>query len=228
MKVPHFLVKPRGTPAWDGIIRLSGAIGLVGIPLVWLVPAAGGLVGFALVSVWVHGPASPFLPATYEPILILFGRLHAPLLLAVIGTAANLTAEYFNYQLFSEILAKRALDQLTQHRRSRWLVALFNRRPFLTTWIIAWSPLPDWVARIMGPLSRYPVRPWLLAMGLGRFPRFWLLASLGTWLHFDLGILAWLVLLPVSLVTVGLIRAGVRRRRLGALVPRPQAAAAVL
>ncbi len=203
----------RGTPAWDGLIRLSGGIGLIGIPLVLLLPWAGGLVAFALASVWVHGPASPLLPATYEPILILFGRVYYPVLLALIGTAANLVAEYLNYQLFRDLLARRALDRLTNDPRLLKLVALFNRRPFLVTWLISWSPLPDWTIRIMAPLARYPVRPWLLAMGLGRFPRFWVLASLGMWIHLDARILGWLAVIPAVFVGLGLARAAYRRRR---------------
>jgi uncharacterized membrane protein YdjX (TVP38/TMEM64 family) len=207
------LLARRGTPAWDGLIRLSGGIGLVAIPLVLLLPEAGALAAFALASVWVHGPASPFLPASYEPILILFGRLYPPVLLALIGTAANLVAEYLNYQLFKELLARRALDRMTHHPRLLRLVALFNRRPFLTTWFISWSPVPDWTIRILGPLGRYPVRPWLAAMGLGRFPRFWLLASLGRWIDLDVRWLGWLAVIPASVAVLGLARAALRRRR---------------
>ena len=207
------LLLRRGTPAWDGLIRLSGGIAAVGIPLVLLVPAAGGLVAFALASVWVHGPASPFLPATYEPILMLFGRVYHPLLLALIGTAANLLAEYLNYQLFKELLARRALERMVNDPRLLKLVSLFNRRPFLTTWFVSWSPVPDWTIRILGPLGKYPVRRWLLAMGLGRFPRFWLLAWLGTWIHLDARMLGWLAVVPATVVAIGLIRASLRRRR---------------
>lgn len=218
----------RGTPAWDGLIRLSGGIGLVGIPLVLLLPGAGGLVAFALASVWVHGPASPFLPATYEPILILFGRVYPAVLLALIGTAANLVAEYLNYQLFKELLARRALDRWINDPRLLKVVALFNRRPFLTTWCISWSPVPDWTIRILGPLSRYPVRPWLFAMGLGRFPRFWLLAGLGRWIQIDGRLLGWLAAIPASVMVLGLIRAVYRRRRRPAFVFKVGAAPLLL
>ncbi len=212
----------RGTPAWDGLIRLSGGIALVGIPLVLLLPETGALAAFALASVWVHGPASPFLPATYEPILMLYGRLYPPVLLALIGTGANLVAEYLNYQLFKDLLARRALDRLTNDPRLLKLVALFNRRPFLTTWFISWSPLPDWTIRILAPLGRYPVRPWLFAMGLGRFPRFWLLASLGTWIHLDARVLGSLMVIPTCAVVLGLVRAAHRRRRRILTVPAPE------
>ena len=36
------------------------------------------------------------------------------------------------------------------------------------------APLPD-----PGPMSRYPLGRYLIAMGLGRFPRYWFFAELG-------------------------------------------------
>ena len=211
MKAIRALFARRGTPAWDALIRLTGVIGVLGIPLVLLWPEASGLTAFALASVWVHGPASPLLPATYEPILILFGGLYPPLLLAFIGTAANLLAEYLNYRVYGELLAQRQLDRVTSHPTLRRLVTLFNRRPFFTTWFVAWSPLPDWTVRILAPLARYPIRPWLLAMALGRLPRFWLLASLGRWVHVDARTLLWLALLPLGFVAYGLVRFALSR-----------------
>lgn len=121
-------------------------------------------------------------------------------------------ARDLNYHLFRELLAQRVLERVTKDPRLRRLVQWFNRRPFLTTWFVAWSPLPDWTIRILAPLSRYPVGPWLVAMGLGRFPRFWLLASLGGWMHLDARLLGGLAVLPLCLVGFGLIRARLRRR----------------
>jgi uncharacterized membrane protein YdjX (TVP38/TMEM64 family) len=213
MVIPRALLTRRGTPAWDGLIRMSGGIALAGIPLVVVLPELGGLVAFALVSVWVHGPASPFLPATYEPILMLFGRLYSPILLGLIGTAANLVAEYLNYQLFRELLARRALDRMTKDPRLLRVVGLFNLRPFLVTWFVSWSPFPDWTIRILAPLSGYPIRRWLLAMALGRFPRFWLIAWLGTRIHLHASTLGWFAIIPACIASFWLIRGSRRGRR---------------
>jgi membrane protein YqaA with SNARE-associated domain len=207
-----------GSPVWDTMLRLTAGLGLVAAPMVVLFPEVGGLAAFALASVWVHGPASPFLPASYEPILMMFGRVYPPVLLALIGTGANLFAEYLNYHLFAELLARKELDRLTGDRRVQRLVALFNRRPFATSWFVAWSPLPDWTIRILAPLGRYPVAPWLLAVGLGRFPRFWLLASLGRWIHLDMRLMGWLALVP-ALAAVAAVARAVRRRSAKSLTP---------
>ena len=62
---------------------------------------------------------------------------------------------------------------------ARWALALFRRGPFLAVWIGTWSPIPDWTIRLLAPMSRYPLGRYLVAMGLGRFPRYWLFAELG-------------------------------------------------
>jgi len=47
---------------------LAGAAALIGIPLLLLAPCLGPVIGFLVVTIWVNGPVSPLLPATYEPI----------------------------------------------------------------------------------------------------------------------------------------------------------------
>ena len=51
-------------------------------------------------TLWVHGPVSPFLPAAYEPVLMHYGTLYPPLVVAGIGTVANLVVEALNYVLY--------------------------------------------------------------------------------------------------------------------------------
>lgn len=174
--------RPIGDGRWDVLVRGSGLAGLIAIPLVALVPAAAGLVVFVLVTVWVHGPLSPFLPAAYEPTLMLYGRLYSPLVVAAFGTMGNLATEYLNYHLYGRVLRLGPLRRVPASRPIRRLLALFERSPGLAVWIGAWSPIPDWVVRGLAPLAGYPVSRYLLAMGLGRLPRYWFFAALGrTW-----------------------------------------------
>ncbi len=184
----RWLTRPRGTPMWDGIVRGTGAVGGAAIVLSLLWRDAAMLAAFVLVTVWVHGPLSPFLPAAYEPTLMFFGRLYPPLLIAAVGTAANAYVEFLDYHLLARLGDTRPYRRLRQHPLFDRAVRLFDRRPFFTVWMFAWSPLPFWMVRLLAPAARYPVRRYLAATALGRFPRFWLLAALGavfmppTWL----------------------------------------------
>ena len=79
MRLLTLLTRRYGGPQWDAVVRGSGAVALAAIPLVVAYPSAAALVGFVLVTIWVHGPISPLIPAAYEPVLLLVGRLYPPL-----------------------------------------------------------------------------------------------------------------------------------------------------
>lgn len=162
----------------------------------------------ALITIWVHGPLSPLLPAAYEPVLMMFGRMYPSLLVAAVGTAANAYIEFVNYRMFAAMDRLALYRRLTAHplfaRATRW----FARRPFLTTWLFAWSPLPDWIVRLLAPAARYDVRRYLLALALGRLPRFWVIAALGVWFRIPLG---WLIGIAAGSLLLTLVLTSLRR-----------------
>jgi membrane protein YqaA with SNARE-associated domain len=186
-----------GTGEWDGVLRVTLLLGLAAIPVVLWVPGAAGLTLFALLTLWVNGPLSPLLPATYEPVLIYFSLFYLPFTLAVMGTIASLYIEYVNYRLHHRLLRTGPGERLAEGRLTRKVVALFARSPALTVWLCAWSPLPYWPVRILSPLAGLPLRTHLLATAFGRFPRLWFVAAAGAQLGLDPATLVGLTLISV-------------------------------
>ncbi|HUC34685.1 MAG TPA: VTT domain-containing protein [Gaiellaceae bacterium] len=139
----------------------------------------GKLGSFVLTTLWVHGPWSPLLPAAYEPVLLLFGKLYPPLLIAVVGAVLSVVMEAINYRVYDWMAGWRRLETFRQKAVQGRLVHLFERRPFLVVWLFAVSPVPDWAARVLAVLAEYPIRRYLLAFLLGRIPKFWAFAALG-------------------------------------------------
>lgn len=195
------LTRRRGNRTWDGVVRGTGLLGLLAIPLVTLYPETGPLTGFLLVTIWVNGPIAPFLPATYEPILMIFGRLYPPLLIGSIGIVGTIYVEFLNYHLYRKVLDLDAAERLREHRTTRKVVELFERMPFFTVWLCSWSILPYWAVRFLSPLAGYPVGKQLLATFLGRFPRLWFFAALGVWWDIDT---RWLIWATVGGIALGL------------------------
>jgi uncharacterized membrane protein YdjX (TVP38/TMEM64 family) len=193
---------------WDGLLRGTATIAGAAIGIILLLPGVTTLVVFVLLTLGCHGPLSPFLPATYEPILLLYGQLYPPLMIALVGALTSAAAEYLNYHLYRAVLGCDAFERLLSSDGAKAVTAVFARRPFLAIWICAWSPLPDWAARILASHSRYPVRKYLAGFVLGRIPKFWLLAEVG--LH-------WMprggTLLAIAAVSAGITILGVSRRR---------------
>jgi uncharacterized membrane protein YdjX (TVP38/TMEM64 family) len=175
----RLLSRRLGNATWDAILRGTGLLAVVAIGLVLWLPGTATVVVFVLLSLGCHGPLSPFLPAAYEPILLFYGQLFPPVIVALVGAVASAAAEYLNYHLYRAVLDRSGLDRLLRGDVARPVTKLFARRPFLATWICAWSPLPDWAARILAAHSGYPIGRYLAAVLVGRIPKFWLLAQLG-------------------------------------------------
>ncbi|MDP2496634.1 MAG: VTT domain-containing protein [Candidatus Palauibacterales bacterium] len=217
------LTRERGNRTWDGVIRGTGLLAALSIPLVLILPETAAMTGFVLVTIWVNGPISPLLPATYEPILMLFGRVYDPFLVAALGTAGTLYVEWLNYYLYRAVLTLDGAAGFRESRMVRKVIDLFERKPFLAVWLCSWSILPYWPVRILAAVAGYDVRRHLLATLLGRLPRLWFFAALGLW--WDIPD-SWLVWATGGGIAVGVTIWAWRRWR-GAEEPGPPAPARV-
>jgi hypothetical protein len=181
---------------WRRIVLVAGMVILAAAFLIGLVPGTSSLVVFVLLTLWCHGPLSPLLPAAYEPVLLGYGRLFPPLLLAITGAVASTAIEYLNYHLYRIFVSPP----------TRRLMGPFLRRPFLTVWLCVLTPLPDWAARVLASQSGYPVRSYLTAVLLARLPRFWFLAALGFHLELGVGVVLSVVAASAVVALIGLWR----------------------
>jgi len=201
------LLKPRGNLTWDGVVRGSGAVSLVAIPVVLMLPTAAPLAAFMLITIWLNGPLAPFFPASYEPILMLYGRVYVPLLIGSLGIVGTIYVEFLNYHLYRRLLDTKALAPLSQSKIVKRIVGWYSVAPFFTVWICSWSPLPYWSVRFLSPLAGYKVERHLFATFLGRFPRLWFFAALGMWWDVSTEVLLMVTFGSIALaVTVYLYR----------------------
>jgi hypothetical protein len=88
-----------------------------------------GLGSLALISAWCHGPASPLLPAVFEPVLLAYGRIYPPFISALVATAASIAVEAINYVGYGWLLHGRRLRRIREV--SSGPTRIFARRPFL-------------------------------------------------------------------------------------------------
>ena len=202
--------KPRLFPAdpgvWRRIAQVSAIAALLAALLIALAPGTTALVTFGVLTLWCHGPLSPLLPAAYEPVLLGYGRVYPPVLLAVLGASVSTTVEFANYHLYQKLLRVESVDRLLRRQETGRLTAPFYRRPFLTVWLCVLTPLPDWATRVLASYSGYSIRRYLSAVFLARLPRFWLLAALGFQLELGAGVLLWIVAGSAAVTLVGAIR----------------------
>ena len=208
------LLRKRGTPQWDGVLRATGIVALLALYPCWRWPEVAGMVGFLGVTIFVNGPLSPVLPAAYEPVLMATGRVYPPLLVALVGIAGTLYVEFLNYHLYRAAVTHPRFELARRSALVSRTVALFERSPFFCVWLCAWSPLPYWTVRFLAPMTRYPVAPYLLATFLGRMPRLFFFAAIGLVVPLSTQVLG---MITVTMVVTGItiaVHRGMRHREL--------------
>jgi uncharacterized membrane protein YdjX (TVP38/TMEM64 family) len=173
------MVRRHGSRIDDLMLRAFAVVALLGIVGSLVDPTVAALAPFALYTMWANGPHSVLLVAGYEPVLLLYGQLFSPLLIAALGTIATLFVEWANYRLYGRARDTRVMRNLTGGRWVQRLTRMFARQPFLAVVLCALGVVPYTVARCLSVLSHYPVERHLAATAVGRFPRLWAIAALG-------------------------------------------------
>jgi uncharacterized membrane protein YdjX (TVP38/TMEM64 family) len=200
------------------VLRTTGALALLAIYPATRWPSVAGLIGFLCLTLFVSGPISVVLPAAFEPMLMVAGRLYPPLIVALVAVAGNLYMDYINYHVYGAALQHPRLERARNSALVQRLLVLFQRRPFFAVWLCAWSPIPYWVVAALAPLSRYSMKKFLLATFLGRGPRVWFFAALGLVVPVATQTL---VVYVVAAIAVGVVIATYQRRRAAAPSPVP-------
>lgn len=195
---------------WDLMLYCCAGAALATLVICAVRPLWSELAVFTWLMFFTSGPTSTFLPSASEPILVAFGALYPATLLATLGVVAIALVEWLNYRVFTSVMHAPAMTRVRTARLTRRLETWFGMWPFLTTVVAALTPIPFWVVRICGVTAGYPAARFIAATAIGRFPRIWLFAFLGTALPFA-GTAAMLGA-GVVIVAAGVAAAAKRRR----------------
>jgi uncharacterized membrane protein YdjX (TVP38/TMEM64 family) len=214
------LLRRRGNAEWDAVLRGTGVVALLALypSIRW--PWVAGLTGFLCLTLFVSGPISVVVPAMFEPMLMVAGRAYPPLLVAAVAITGNLYMDYINYHVFGAAIHHHRLDKARNSKIVQRALALFERSPFLAVWVCSWSPIPYWIVSTLAPLSRYPMRKYLLATFLGRGPRVWFFAALGLVVPVSTQVLVTYVACAITVGVMVLVwRQSAATRRARAAIP---------
>ena len=185
--------------------------------VVWL---ASGLLQKStnLLVLFLYSFPSEFLMAVlpHEPVLIYFGKSFSPATVMAVALSSTLLVELTNYYAIGHLFDLRAFQKIKASPLVNKAVNLFLKAPFPALVFFAFAPIIFYPFRFLTVLSKYPARKYILAVALGRGPRFFLLALLGS--RVDVPISA-LILFTLSLFLMGAVpytRSYLKKRRLKA------------
>jgi len=160
---------------WTLVYSAVGSSVLLAI-LAVLLPGARLMIAFILYTATLNSGLIPFPTMTA---VIFLGKSYSPLLVAAVGTSGSAVASIIIYYLMIELSKKELMRRIENSRLIRSWRALSRKCPFLSLVVFNAIPLPIEPSRFFAIFNRYSITKYVIAISLGRFIRYFLLAALG-------------------------------------------------
>jgi len=181
--------------------------------LVWLYkPEFRGIVWLYIYSIPSHVYIS-FLP--HEPVLLYYGKSFNIFAAVTAATLGTLIAGFIDYETLTPLLKMKKIKGLYYGKQFyKKSVDFFYKFPFLMLVIAGFSPIPFYPFKFLSIASDYPESKYLIALFVGRTPRYFLLI----WLGYTFKISNWILILAFGVMIIwggwGYIKDKQKQRRL--------------
>ena len=124
----------------------------------------------------------------HEPVVIWYGSVGSIWWTATAASAGTLVAGFLDHSVFVPVMN---LKGLTAYKEKAWyqkVARLFMKYPFAVIVVAGFTPIPFFPFKFLSFSLHYPLARYLMALLVGRFPRYVVLAWIGhviqipTWL----------------------------------------------
>jgi len=164
------------------------------------------MIAFFLYTATLNSGLIPF--PTMTAVMFL-GKNYSPLLVAAVGTSGSAVASIIIYYLLIGLSKKERMKKIENSRLIRSWKTLASKSPFLSLVVFNAIPLPVEPARFLAIFLRYNITRYVMAISLGRFIRYFLLAALGETFRISNGML---IVLTVALIAASLLAKKLKKR----------------
>ena len=162
---------------------------------------------FAYMSV-----ACTLIPLPTPPYVIALGEVFHPGIVALVGAIGNCLAALAEYYSITWFFSRTAIqERIEANRTFQRFAHYFRRSAFVCLVFTGLTPIPFEAFRLAGILIRYNVPKYLLAVFLGRFPRYYSIALIG---HLFLIPNRYLVVMFIVLIMILLIGVFAKGRKM--------------
>jgi len=115
----------------------------------------------------------------HEPSILLYGGIFHPLFVAILGAFSVCWIEFYNYRILSFVTSIRKVRTFTSKCAYQKAETWFNKVPFFSIVFACFTPIPYAPFRLLAVTSNYPMNRLLIAVFIGRLPKYYLLALIG-------------------------------------------------
>ncbi len=208
-----------GGAAADAMLRATGGAGLAAILVLLLIPGSAVMIPLVVATLVFRGPITGIVPLGLEPVLMFYGQLYPAWLVMLVAAGASAYAEIFSQHVVRGMVSLPLLTGVRNRLLTCRVMHLFQRRPAIAVAITALSPVPDSITRVLAATARYPVGRYVVADTIGRLPKLFLPAALGSALHLPTPWLAGTVAGSCGFGAAVLLLRRIRARTAGNLAP---------
>jgi membrane protein YqaA with SNARE-associated domain len=116
----------------------------------------------------------------HEPVVVWYGSQGNIWWTAVAASIGTMVAGYLDHSVFTPVMN---LKGLTGYKEKAWYqkaARLFGKYPFAVLVVAGFTPVPFFPFKFLSFSVHYPLRKYLSALLLARFPRYLLLAYIGS------------------------------------------------
>lgn len=115
----------------------------------------------------------------HEPLVVYFGKTYDPINIAAIVMGGTWIAGLLDYYVFVPILSHRFTGFITNTKDYQKSAEWFMKQPFWALVVAGFTPIPFFVFKFIAFSVQYSIFKYMLALLIGRFPRYYLLALIG-------------------------------------------------
>lgn len=177
---------------WVGLAACAAG----GLAILLFAPHYAGVFLLAIYCI----PSNSVLPIPHEPAMLYFAKFYPPFWVALAGTVGTVVVSFADYAIVESAMRHPRVAGAREKGLFRWALKWMQRYPFWIIVLFSAGPLPIVVIRVLAPASHYPVGRYIAAQIVGRFPRFFALATLG---HF-ISLPTWLIAALTVAMTLGM------------------------
>ena len=160
---------------WRMLALCAAAVCVV---LLWIALAFPGRV----LDLWFYfgymTTACTFIPLPTPQLAMDYGQTFNPVLTAVLGGIGSCISGLIDYALVAVIFRYDKIARIKTTRTYRYVEQLFRKAPFTTLVIAAFTPIPFEPVKLLACATQYNRMRFVLAIFIGRSPRYLLLGLL--------------------------------------------------
>ncbi|HCR16930.1 MAG TPA: hypothetical protein DIU35_05555 [Candidatus Latescibacteria bacterium] len=165
------------TKSWKRFFLVASLLSLAAGIVIIVSPSYRNLAFLFFYSI----PSNSVIPIPHEPALILLGKYYTPLLVAFVAVTGALLACFLDYKAIHYAFSNSKIAKIRESDVYKGAVHYFLKAPFFAILIAALAPfVPFYIFRVLSPSSGYPFKRYIVAVFLGRLPRYYMFALLGT------------------------------------------------